>query len=310
MLDRLPPVRGSYTEQVDLSTMTWFRVGGPADVVFQPADPDDLSTFLASKPSDIPVVIMGVGSNLLVRDGGLRGVLIRLGGRAFASVTVQGEEVIAGAGALDAVVARAAQKHSLTGLEFLRGIPGTLGGAVRMNAGAYGQETKDIIVSARAIDSSGHPLELSVDEMGFAYRRSSVPDGTFVTEVTLRGRPGDPAAIADAMAAVTQSREATQPIRSRTGGSTFKNPDPSQTGGRKAWQLIDEAGCRGLTIGGAQVSELHCNFLINRGDATAHDIETLGETVRSRVAEATGVSLDWEIKRVGEPLKGPAMGKG
>lgn len=266
--------------------------------MFKPADLDDLIRFLAERPADVPVTVLGVGSNLLVRDGGVRGVVIRLG-RTFATIGVEGDTVVAGAGALDVNVAQAAFEAGLGGLEFLSGIPGTIGGALRMNAGAYGREIRDVLVSARAVDGEGVMHELSVDEMGFGYRHCDVPADWIFVEARLRGAVADKAAIARRMADIKAAREDSQPVRSRTGGSTFRNPE-----GHKAWELIDQAGCRGLRIGDAEVSDKHCNFLINRGNATAADLERLGEEVRRRVKAASGVDLQWEIRRIGEPAPG------
>lgn len=295
LIERLPSVRGRYSEASPLSRVTWFGVGGPAEVMFRPADRDDLAAFLTGKPDDVPVTVIGVGSNLLVRDGGIAGVVIRLG-KGFVEATCEGERVRAGAGALDANVARTAAEAGLEGLEFYSGIPGTIGGALRMNAGAYGVETKDILVSAEAVDLSGRVHNVDAKALGLTYRHSNAPADWIFTSAVFRAKPGDRVAIAKRMAEIQASREATQPIRSRTGGSTFKNPP-----GEKAWQLIERAGCRGLTRGGAMVSEKHCNFLINTGSATATELEALGEEVRRRVREATGIALEWEIKRVGVP---------
>lgn len=299
MLDRLPAVRGTYTENAPLAGLTWFRVGGPARVLFQPADAADLAEFRAKCPADVPVTVIGVGSNLLVRDGGIEGVVIRLG-RGFNHIIAEGETVRAGAAALDMAVARGAQEAGLSGLEFLRGIPGTIGGALRMNAGSYGGEIKSILLEAEAIDSQGRMRRYSVEDMQLSYRTCGLPRDLLFIEALFRGLPADRDAIAGRMAEITASREATQPVKSRTGGSTFKNPPAEISGGRKAWQLVDAAGCRGLKIGAARVSEQHCNFLINEGGASAADIETLGEEVRRRVRETTGVTLEWEIIRLGE----------
>jgi UDP-N-acetylmuramate dehydrogenase len=278
-----------------LAPITWFRVGGPAEILFSPRDEADLKLFLAGVPADMPITAIGVGSNLLVRDGGIAGAVIRLG-RDFNSITAEGTRVSAGAMAPDVMVAKAAQKAGLTGLEFMRGIPGTVGGGLRMNAGAYGREFKDALKSARAMNRAGYVVELSLADMKFVYRSSGVADDLIFLSATFEGLPGDPALIQKRMDEITAARESTQPVKSRTGGSTFKNPP-----GHKAWQLIDAAGCHGLRVGGAQVSEQHCNFLINTGDATAADIESLGEEVRRRVKEASGVELEWEIKRLGPP---------
>lgn len=293
LIDRLPEVRGRYTEGSILANVTWFRVGGPADVLFKPADLADLQAFLADTPVDVPVTPIGVGSNLLVRDGGVDGVVLRLG-REFASIEVDGTEVEAGAAALDANVARMAAKQSLAGLEFYSGIPGTIGGALRMNAGAYGTETKERLIWAEALDRTGKLHRLSNADMGFDYRHSAVPVDWIFVRARFACEPGDETAIRARMDEIQQSRTSSQPIRSRTGGSTFRNPP-----GGKAWQTIDAAGMRGHAVGGAMVSEQHCNFLINTGDATARDLEELGETVRRRVRETQGIELTWEIKRIG-----------
>jgi UDP-N-acetylmuramate dehydrogenase len=290
---RMPDLRGRLIAAQSLNDLTWFRVGGPAQAFFMPESEDDLAYFLRQLPAEIPVMAMGAGSNLIVRDNGVPGVVIRLG-RGFNEVRVEGERVIAGAGVPDVKVARAAQDAELAGLAFYRGIPGSIGGALRMNAGAYGRETRDALIAARAVDRAGTVHVLSNADMGYSYRHAGVPEDFIFTQAIYAGTPGDRAAIAAEMETITSSRETTQPVKSRTGGSTFKNPP-----GGKAWQLIDAAGCRGLSVGDAQVSDLHCNFLINRGSATASDIETLGETVRARVKETSGVALEWEIKRVG-----------
>ena len=290
---RMPKLRGRLLANQSLAELTWFRVGGPAQVLFMPDDEDDLAYFFANLPPDIPVTVVGLGSNLIVRDGGVAGAAIRLG-RGFGEIAVDGLNVRAGAAVPDVKVARAAQEAGLSGLSFLRGIPGSIGGALRMNGGAYGREIKDALIEARAVDRSGEVHRLSNADMGFSYRHCGVPDDYVFTQALFRADRGDPAVIAAEMDKITEAREATQPVKSRTGGSTFKNPP-----GQKAWQLIDAAGCRGLRIGDAQVSELHCNFLINLGKATAADIETLGETVRQRVKESSGVELEWEIKRIG-----------
>jgi UDP-N-acetylmuramate dehydrogenase len=291
--ETLPKVRGTYAENAPLKDLVWFRAGGSAEILFRPADADDLAQFLAAKSPDLPVTIVGVGSNLLVRDGGIKGVVVRLSAN-FGRVTVEGTRIRAGAAALDAAVARAAADAGLAGLEFLRGVPGTIGGALRMNAGCYGSEIKDVFVEAVAIDAKGNKRRLDADAMAFRYRKSGAGDDLVFVEAVLEGKPDDPEAVRARMNALVDQREASQPVKSRTGGSTFKNPDS-----HKAWQLIDRAGCRGLKIGGAQVSEKHCNFLINTGDASAADIEALGEEVRARVKAKFGVELEWEIKRVG-----------
>lgn len=291
---RLPRVRGRLQAQFPLKDLTWFRVGGPAEVLFTPADTEDLSAFLGTLAPDIEVTVIGVGSNLLVRDGGVPGVVIRLG-RGFGTIAVEaGARLRAGAAVPDVKVARAALDAGLSGLTFFRGIPGTIGGALRMNGGAYGRETRDVLVEARAVGRAGDVRVLSVDDMAYSYRHCGAPGDLIFVEALLQGEPGEPERIAADMKAITEAREATQPVRSRTGGSTFKNPQ-----GNKAWELIDAAGLRGFSVGEAMVSEKHCNFLINAGGATAHDLETLGETVRRRVLEHSGVELEWEIRRIG-----------
>lgn len=295
LIDRLPPVRGRLTEGAPVARSTWFRVGGPAEVLFEPADRDDLAGFLAGRPADIAVTVIGAGSNLLIRDGGIAGVTIRLG-RAFAGIAVTGERVTAGAGAIDVTVARAARDAGIGGLEFLSGIPGTIGGALRMNAGAYSREIRDVLVEAEAVGGDGTVHRANPEALGYGYRHCAAPADWIFTGAVLAGKPEPVATIATRMAEIGAAREDTQPIRTRTGGSTFKNPP-----GAKAWQLIEAAGCRGLRRGGAQVSEVHCNFLINTGTATAADLEGLGEEVRRRVFESAGVQLEWEIRRVGQP---------
>ena len=294
LIDRLPRPRGRLTADAALGPQTWFRAGGPAEVLFRPADVEDLATFMAGLPSDVPVTVLGVGSNILVRDGGVRGVVIRLL-RGFTGISVEGHEILAGAGALDLNVALTARDHALAGLEFLSGIPGTIGGALRMNAGAYEGDLAQVLVSAEAVDRSGKVHVVPAPALDFSYRHSEAPADWIFTSARLRAVPGDQLAIARRIAEIDAARTDSQP-RSRTGGSTFVNPP-----GRKAWQLIDQAGCRGLRIGAAQVSEKHCNFLLNTGEATAGDIEGLGEEVRRRVREKTGVQLEWEIRRIGEP---------
>jgi UDP-N-acetylmuramate dehydrogenase len=291
---RLPELRGTLEANAPMAPLSWFRTGGPAEALFTPADEDDLAYFLAHLPADIPVLVVGLGSNLLVRDGGVPGVVIRLG-KPFAEVSVEGgQRIRAGAGAPDVKVASTAAKAGISGLTFFRGIPGSIGGALRMNGGAYGGETKDVLVEATGLTRTGERVTLANGDMGFTYRHSAVPDHVIFTQATFEGRPGDPATIQAEMNAITEARSSTQPVNTRTGGSTFKNPS-----GHKAWQVIDAAGCRGLRVGAAQVSELHCNFLINHGGASAADIEALGEEVRRRVREHSGVELEWEIKRVG-----------
>jgi UDP-N-acetylmuramate dehydrogenase len=289
-------VRGRLAPNAKLAPFTWFRVGGPAQLLFQPADEDDLSYLLSRLPAEIPVTIIGLGSNLIIRDGGLKGLAIRLGGKAFGAIeTHEDRSLVAGAAAPDAAVARAAAQAGIAGLEFYRGVPGAIGGALRMNAGAHGGETKDVLISARGVNRSGSVEAFALDAMGFSYRHSSTPEDVIITQALFQGRRGEPAEIVAEMERITAAREASQPIREKTGGSTFKNPP-----GAKAWKLIDEAGCRGLIVGDAQVSEMHCNFLINRGAATAAHIEALGEEVRRRVYEKSGVTLEWEIKNIGE----------
>ncbi|MGH1575350.1 UDP-N-acetylmuramate dehydrogenase [Methylobacterium sp. P31] len=291
-----PDLRGRLLADQPLADLTWFRVGGPAEVLFTPADEEDLARLLAVLDPDVPVTVIGLGSNLIVRDGGVTGVVVRLGGKAFGSIAVDGNTLTAGTAVPDMRLAKTAAEAGLDGLAFYRGIPGSIGGALRMNAGAHGGETTDILVEARGIDRRGEARTFSHAAMGFSYRHSDVPEDVIFTSALFRGRPGDRAAIEAEMERVTAAREAAQPIRERTGGSTFANPQ-----GGKAWQLIDAAGCRGLTRGGAQVSEMHCNFLINTGNATAADIEGLGEEVRRRVRETSGVELRWEIRRIGLP---------
>jgi UDP-N-acetylmuramate dehydrogenase len=290
-----PNLRGRMVANAALADVTWFRVGGPAQVLVSPADEEDLAYFLARLPAEVPVTVVGLGSNLIVRDGGVPGAVIRLGGKGFGTIAVEeGARVRAGTAAPDVKVARAAADAAIDGLAFYRGIPGSIGGALRMNAGAHGGETTDVLVEARGVDRKGEVRVFSHAAMGFAYRHSSAPADVIFTQALFQGRPGDQAEIQAEMERVTEAREAAQPIKEKTGGSTFKNPP-----GSKAWKLIDAAGCRGLVIGGAQVSEMHCNFLINRGNATAADIENLGEEVRRRVRETSGVELEWEIKRIG-----------
>ena len=298
LIARLPAVRGRLSADAPLADITWFRVGGPAEVMFRPADRDDLIAFLRDKPKDVDVTVLGVGSNTLVRDGGVPGVVIRLG-RGFVEIAATGDEVEAGAGALDVNVATVAQQAGIAGLEFLRGIPGTIGGGLRMNAGAYGTEFKDVLLWADALDEKGNLHRLTPAEMKFGYRHCGIPDNWIFLGARLKGQAGDPVAIRARMDEIQAAREGSQPIRSRTGGSTFANPE-----GHKAWQLVDAAGCRGLVIGDAQVSEQHCNFLINRGNATAADLEILGETVRERVKAQSGIELRWEIRRIGKGREG------
>ena len=290
---RVPNLRGRLIANQSLAELTWFRVGGPAQVLYMPEDENDLAYFLRNLPADLAVTAVGAGSNLIVRDGGVPGVVIRLG-RAFHDVKIEdGNRVVAGCALLDVMVARAARDAGVAGLAFLSGIPGSLGGALRMNGGAYGGETKDVLVEARGVDRQGNIKTYSNADMGFSYRHCSVPDDVIFTRAVLQGRSGTREEIAAEMDAIKHKREASQP-RTHTGGSTFKNPP-----GMSAWKLIDDAGCRGLKVGDAQVSDMHSNFLINLGRATASDIETLGETVRARVKEKSGVALEWEIKRIG-----------
>jgi UDP-N-acetylmuramate dehydrogenase len=293
---RAPGLRGRIVANAPIAETTWFRVGGPAQALFSPADEDDLAYVLAALPRETPVTAIGLGSNLIVRDGGVAGVVIRLGGRAFGAVEIMdGCRLIAGAAAPDQFVARAAAKAGVDGLAFLRGVPGSIGGGLVMNAGAHGGEIKDALIEARGVDRTGAKRVFSNAEMDFSYRHSLAPDDVVFTQAVFQGRPGEPAAIEAEMERITRAREASQPIREKTGGSTFKNPP-----GLKAWELIDKAGCRGLRVGDAEVSTMHCNFLINRGQATAADLETLGEEVRRRVLETSGVALEWEIKRIGQ----------
>ncbi len=294
LLKRLPAVRGRLEANAPLADFTWFRVGGPAEVLFTPLDEADLADFLETTPKDIAIYVIGVGSNLLVRDGGIPGVVVRLG-RGFSGMKVElNQRVRVGAAVPDVRVAKFAHDNVIDGLTFLRGIPGTIGGALRMNGGAYGGETRDVVVEVRGVDRTGKLHVLSNADMKYSYRHCGAADDLIFTEALLQGRPGNQADILAAMDKITDSREATQPIKSRTGGSTFKNPP-----GKKSWQLIDAAGMRGFAVGPAKVSELHCNFLINEGGATAAQIEELGETVRERVKANSGVELEWEIKRIG-----------
>ena len=298
LIERLPPVRGRLTANAPIGPLTWFHVGGPAEALFRPADAEDLGGFLAALPPEVPVTVIGVGSNLLVRDGGIPGVTIRLG-RGFVDIQPAGDVVETGAGALDLNVALTAAEAGIAELEFLSGIPGTVGGGFQTNAGAYGREFKDALISADAIDRGGELHTLTPAEMGLSYRHSEVdPDWIFV-KARFQGSAADRAEIGRRMTEICAAREASQPIRARTGGSTFANPP-----GHQAWRLIDEAGCRGLTRGGAMVSEKHTNFLINTGNATAADIEGLGEEVRRRVYDRFGVRLEWEIRRIGLPITG------
>lgn len=300
LIERLPRVRGRLAADAPIGPFTWFRVGGPAEVLFRPADEADLAAFLAALDPAVPVTVIGAGSNLIVRDGGVPGVVVRLA-RGFGAIEVEADGVAAGAASLDVTVAETAAEARLDGLAFLSGIPGSIGGAVAMNAGAYGAEVKDVLDWAEVVTRDGNRVRLEAAALAFAYRSARLPPGAIVTRARFRARPGDGATIGAEMARIRSAREATQPTRARTGGSTFKNPE-----GAKAWELIDAAGCRGLARGRAQVSEKHCNFLLNLGGATAADIEGLGEEVRRRVHAATGVTLEWEIRRIGIPAGGLA----
>jgi UDP-N-acetylmuramate dehydrogenase len=292
---RMPDLRGALSSHAPLAPLSWFKTGGPAQVFFEPENESDLAYFLSRLDSAIPVLVLGAGSNILLRDGGVEGVVIRLG-KGFQGVEIDGLTLRAGAGVPDVKLASAAAKAGIAGLSFFRGIPGSVGGALRMNAGAYGAETKNVLVSCRGVDRTGKVVELSNEDMGFSYRHCGVAADVIFTQAVFAGSVGDPQTILAEMAEITKARSETQPVNTRTGGSTFKNPP-----GQKAWELIDKAGCRGLAVGDAQVSELHCNFLINRGTATAADLESLGELVRTRVLETSGVTLKWEILRVGMP---------
>jgi UDP-N-acetylmuramate dehydrogenase len=292
-LPRLPDVRGSYAYDAPLAPFVWFRAGGPAQVLFRPADAEDLAHFLKHRPADVPLTMIGVGSNMLIRDGGVEGVAIRLPS-SFGKTSIEGLRIRVGCAALDSSLAKMAAENGIAGFEFLRGIPGTVGGALKMNAGCYGSEVKDVFVSAVAVDGNGEMREFAAADMGFSYRRIALAEDTIFVAALFEGKKDDPAAIAARMDDMMRQREAVQPVHARTGGSTFKNPQ-----GHQAWKLIDDAGCRGLRRGGAAVSSLHCNFLINEGNATAADIEALGEEVRARVKNKFGIELEWEIKRVG-----------
>ncbi|GMM62156.1 UDP-N-acetylmuramate dehydrogenase [Novosphingobium pituita] len=292
----LPPVRGKLTAQAPLAPLVWFKAGGAADWLFEPKDVADLQDFLAALAPEVPVMALGLGSNLIVRDGGVPGVVIRLG-KPFAKVNASDAVTLTcGGGASGILVSSTARDAGIAGLEFLRSIPGTVGGFVRMNGGAYGREVKDVLVDCEVVDRKGQLHTLGLADLGYTYRHSDLADGMVVVAARFRGEPGEPEAIQAEMDRISAAREASQPLRSKTGGSTFKNPD-----GHKAWALVDAAGCRGLTLGGAQVSEKHTNFLINTGEATSSEIEALGEEVRSRVKQTQGVELEWEIKRVGRP---------
>ena len=301
VLEMLPPARGRLQADAPLAPFTWFRAGGAAEVLLRPADAGDLAAFLGGLPHEVPVHVIGACSNLIIRDGGLPGVTIRLA-RGFSAIVPEPDGIVAGAAALDVTVAEHAAAAGLTGLEFLSGIPGSIGGAVAMNAGAYGGEMSHVLDWAEVVTRSGEQRRLLGPQLAFAYRHAALPAGAVVVRIRLRGTPGSPELIAARMAEIKASREASQPVRARTGGSTFRNPD-----GMKAWELIDAAGCRGLVRGGAMVSEKHCNFLINTGGATAADIEGLGEEVRRRVLATTGVTLHWEIRRIGVPAGKPEI---
>jgi UDP-N-acetylmuramate dehydrogenase len=294
--DDLPAVRGKLLRDEPLGPFTWFRVGGAAELLFLPADHEDLADFLRGLPEAVPVTVLGVGSNVIVRDGGVPGVVIRLAGRAFAEITIDDDQVIAGSGALDAAVARTAAKAGLAGLEFYAGIPGTIGGALTMNAGCYGSETKDVLVAAWGYDRTGEMRTFELEDFGYTYRHSEAPADIIWVQAVFRGRPDNAEAVLARIAEITARREQTQPIREKTGGSTFKNPP-----GHSSWRLVDEAGWRGKLYGGAMFSTLHSNFMINTGAATAADLEGLGEAVRADVKAKTGVDLHWEIKRIGTP---------
>jgi UDP-N-acetylmuramate dehydrogenase len=302
----LPPVRGQIVENAPLAPATWFRVGGAAQALFLPADEADLAAFLKETSADIPVTVLGAASNVIIRDGGVPGVVVRMG-KPFATISVDGTTVTSGAAALDKRVAQAAAEAGVGGLEFYAGVPGTIGGALRMNAGCYGVETKDVLVSAVALDRAGRRIEVARDELGYAYRHSEAPEDWIFLSAVFKGFPDEPSAVLARMAEISARREASQPIREKTGGSTFANPDPPGTENqRRSWVLIDAAGCRGLQIGGARMSDQHANFMINTGTATAADLEALGEEVRRRVKETSGVALRWEIKRIGVTTEGEA----
>ena len=303
LIAAMPDLRGRLSANASLADVTWFRVGGPAQVLFTPADEADLAYFLKHRPGNVAVQVVGLGSNLLVRDGGVPGVVIRLG-RGFGEIKVDGQRLRAGTALPDVKVSRAAAEAGIRGLAFYRGIPGSIGGALRMNAGAHGRETKDCLVSARAVDPQGNIHVLSLADMGFTYRHCGIQKDWIFTEATFEGERGDPAEILKEMDEVADYREKNQPIKERTGGSTFKNPD-----GHSAWKLVDQAGCRGMRVGGAKVSEMHCNFLINDKQATGEDVEALGETVRARVLAQSGITLNWEIIRVGVPKPGRPTGE-
>jgi len=297
----MPVPRGKLTPNAPLAPLVWFKSGGAADWLFEPADLDDLRSFLAQLDPKVPVMALGLGSNLIVRDGGVPGVVVRLG-KAFAAVERYDETTLScGGGASGILVSSTARAGGIAGLEFLRSIPGTVGGFCRMNGGAYGREVKDIFVDCDVVLHTGELIHVPLADMAYRYRHSALPEGAIVVAARFRGYEGDPAAIQAEMDRIAAAREASQPLRSKTGGSTFKNPAPELSGGAKAWELVDKAGCRGMTLGGAQVSEKHTNFLINTGEATSEEIEALGEMVRDKVRRASGVDLQWEIQRVGRP---------
>ncbi len=302
LLAQLPAVRGRYVPDYPLAKVTWFRVGGCADISYKPEDVDDLIQFFKGKPAAVPVSVIGVGSNLLVRDGGLAGVVIRLG-KAFAEVTLDGEDIEVGAGALDSTVAMVAAQKGLAGLEFLSGIPGSIGGALRMNAGCYGREMKDVLLWVEAVDGQGHHHHVAAEDLDLSYRHCGAPQDWIFTRARLKGQQSDVATVTQAMEDIKAQREESQPLKTRTGGSTFANPSGPHGETLSAWKLIDEAGCRGLQQGQAQVSEKHCNFLLNLGGATAEEIENLGEEVRRRVFAHSGIELRWEIQRIGKALQ-------
>lgn len=297
LIDRLPAVRGRLIANAELAPFTWFRVGGPAEVLFKPADAEDLQQFLQNTPSEIQVTVIGATSNIIIRDGGIPGVVIRLGG-GFAQISAEGDRLKVGAAALDSSVAQTAAEAGIAGFEFLTGIPGSIGGGLRMNAGCYGREFKDVVVSARALDRNGQMHVLTLTSLQFGYRHCGVPSDWIFIDAVLKGTPDSPEAILARMAEIEAKREASQPVRARTGGSTFANTEMG-----RAWELIDKAGCRGLSVGDAQISEQHCNFLINTGSASAADLENLGEQVKKRVKDTTGADLRWEIQRIGTPPK-------
>jgi UDP-N-acetylmuramate dehydrogenase len=297
LIDRLPRVRGSYEADASLKDLTWFRVGGPAEILLRPADLADLTAFLSARPADVPITVIGAGANLLVRDGGIPGITIRLG-KGFGTIEDDTAGLCVGAGSSNVSVALRARDRGLAGYEFLRGVPGSIGGALRMNAGAYGQEMKDLVLSARTVGPNGQAHVWTAEEMDYSYRHCGLPEDHIFIGAILRAEPGERDVIARRMAEISAERTTTQPVKSSTGGSTFANPV-----GHKAWELIDQAGCRGLQVGGAQMSELHCNFMINLGNATALDLEALGDTVRQRVLENSGIELRWEIRRIGIPAE-------